>query len=45
LSTRRQIYHLVLLALFRAKDVEGLRTAMQTHVCNLRRRIKVTESA
>ena len=37
--------HLVLLTLFRAKDVEGLRIAIPTHVGDLWRRIKAAESA
>lgn len=37
--------HLVLLTLFRAKDVEGLRVAIPTHVGDLWRRIKAAESS
>ena len=37
--------HLVLLTLFRAKDVEGLRIAIPAHVGNLRQRIKAVEPA
>ena len=37
--------HLALLTLFRAKDVEGLRIAIPTHVGDLWRRIKAAESA
>jgi DNA-binding GntR family transcriptional regulator len=36
--------HSVLLTLFRAKDVEGLRVAIPTHVGDLWRRIKAAES-
>jgi DNA-binding GntR family transcriptional regulator len=37
--------HLVLLTLFRAKDVEGLRVAIPNHVGDLWRRIKAAESS
>jgi DNA-binding GntR family transcriptional regulator len=36
--------HAILLTLFRAKDVEGLRAAIPSHVGDLWRRIKVAES-
>jgi DNA-binding GntR family transcriptional regulator len=36
--------HTILLTLFRAKDVEGLRAAIPSHVGDLWRRIKVAES-